>query len=531
MKLCECRKMSKQKEWREGSGSITVFLSILFLLFFSLIGVAFENVRVLSSEGYMRTAAYSAAMTVFGSYNRELFEQYGLFAYGGYDGKEEEDLAEEFNEILINNIQTAPRQAQISYANLYRIGEIDSLIEEADYLTDQKVFSQQVKAYLKSEAVGDLKDVLTTKTLDSNNAAKEKLMLAKEYEEGKFDEQKEEAKGNTSDKQDTGGKDLAGGNPLEAFTDLVRDGVLNLVCDASRLSDGAITAVDDEVTSENTVSSKEDRCAADYLLDLIGNQNSKAEKGILEKETEKLEYIVYADKQFSSYSNDRKRITKYGMEYLAAGKQEERDNLLFVVNRLLGIRTMVNFAGIVSDPVLQQKSLTTATVLAGFTGMPPVIRAVQYVILLILAFEEACIDVTALLDGRSIPAVKSADSLKMTYEEICLASKTLFASKAKSYPQKGSSVADITYQQYLYLFLLTVSKENLRNRSYDLIQYDLRERYNQTFCIKSCICKSRYCINYEIPYLFEKLPFLQIEDSENHGNLRSLEVNYAYKSR
>lgn len=532
MKLCECRKMSKQKEWREGSGSITVFLSILFLLIFSLIGVAFENVRVLSSEGYMRTAAHSAAMTVFGSYNRELFEQYGLFAYGGYDGKEKENLAEEFNEILINNIQTAPGQAQISYANLYRIGEIDSMIEAADYLTDQKVFSQQVKAYLKGEAVQDLKDLLATKNLDStdNNAAKEKLMLTKEYEEGKFDEQKEEAKEDTTEKQDTGEEDLAGGNPLEAFTDLVRDGVLNLVCDASRLSDGVIAAIDDEVIPENTVFPKEDKCAADYLLDLIGNQNRK-EDGIVEKETQKLEYIAYADKQFSSYRNDRKRITKYGMEYLAAGKQEERDNLLFVVNRLLGIRTMVNFAGIVSDTVLQQKSLTTATVLAGFTGMPPVIRAVQYVILLILAFEEACIDVTALLDGRSVPALKSTGSLKMTYEEICMASRMLFASKAKSYPQKGGSRSDITYQQYLYLFLLTISKENLQNRSYDLIQYDLRERYNQTFCIKSCICKSRYSISYEIPYLFEKLPFLQIEDLENHGNLRSLEVNYAYKSR
>ncbi len=53
-------------------GSITIFLCILFLLFFSLTGVAFENVRVLSSQGYMRTAAYAAAMTVFGNYNKFL---------------------------------------------------------------------------------------------------------------------------------------------------------------------------------------------------------------------------------------------------------------------------------------------------------------------------------------------------------------------------------------------------------------------------------------------------------------------------
>ena len=66
-----CRELGKNIEndsYIMYSGSITVFLTILFLLFFSLIGAAFENVRVLSSAGYLRTAAHSAAMTVFGDY-------------------------------------------------------------------------------------------------------------------------------------------------------------------------------------------------------------------------------------------------------------------------------------------------------------------------------------------------------------------------------------------------------------------------------------------------------------------------------
>ena len=191
---------------------------------------------------------------------------------------------------------------------------------------------------------------------------------------------------------------------------------------------------------------------------------------------------------------------------------------------------MINFAGILSDPLLQEKSLATATVLAGFTGMPPVIKAVQYVILLILAFEESCVDITALLEGRSVPLVKSAKSFKMAYEEICLASKGLFAAKAKEYPVKGNSAAEVTYQQYLCLFLLTVSEENLRSRSCDLIQYDLREKFNQTFCIEECICTSRYMVQYSVPYIFENLPFLG-KMKEGQGNIRSLEVKYAYKSR
>lgn len=532
--------------WRDGrerkketkdSGSITVFLCILFLLFFSLTGVAFENVRVLSSQGYMRTAAYSAAMTVFGNYNRELFEQYGLFAYGGYDGKEAEDLAEEFQEILAENLQTAPEQRITSYGNLYRIGETESLVEQAEYLTNQEIFCEQIEAYLKSAAVGELKEELTSKVsgTSEDGAAQEKLELAKEYEEGKFDGQSNQEEGEKAGGTTAGAEgkteDLAGGNPLETFKDMVRDGVLSLVCDASRLSDGMVEAVEQtKDTTEKQVSQKEDTGAADYLQEFLGGQTMTMGESVLERETEKLLYIAYGDRQFSSYVDDKKRTTKYGMEYLVAGKKEEKDNLSFVVNRLLGIRTLLNFACIAADAVLQEKSLATATALAGFTGMPPVIRAVQYVILLILAFEEACVDVTALLEGRAVPLVKKADSLKMKYEEICMASRTLFASKAGAYPEKGGA-ADITYQQYLYFMLLTVSRQELRSRSFDLIQYDLRQRYNQSFCIKTCICKSRYSISYEIPFLFDELPFLKNIDGEGNNNVRSLEVNYAYKSR
>lgn len=518
------------------AGSITVFLCILFLLFFSVLGAAFENVRVLSSQGYMRTAAYAAAMTVFGSYNKELYEEYGFFAYGGYDGKGCEDLAEDFNGILMQNIQVQPDNVQNTYSNLYRISEVESSVEEAGYLTSQEILDGQIKAYLKGTAVEGLKNSLKGKLsgdMDSN-AMEEKLALTKEYENGEFDGQQEEAE-ETGDKTEIAEEhteeDVAGGNPLEIFTDMVRDGVLNLVCDASRLSDGIIEPIEEAADDAEEAGDRDgDKYAADYLQEILEEAELPSDKNLLEKEIQKLEYIAYAAKQFSSYTSDKKRTTKYGMEYLAAGKREEKDNLSYIVNRLLGIRIMINFAGILSDPLLQEKSLATATVLAGFTGMPPVIKAVQYVILLILAFEESCVDITAFLEGRSVPLVKSAKSFKMAYEEICLASKGLFAAKAREYPVKGESATDVTYQQYLCLFLLTVSKENLRSRSCDLIQYDLREKFNQTFRIDDCICTSRYVVQYSVAYIFENLPFLG-KMEEGQGNTKSLEVKYAYKSR
>ena len=279
----------------EESGSITVFLCILFLLFFSVLGVAFENVRVLSSQGYMRTAAYAAAMTVFGSYNKELYEEYGFFAYGGYDGKECENLAEDFNGILIQNIQTQPDNAKNTYSNLYRISEVGSSVEEARYLTSQEILDGQIKAYLKETAVEDLKNSLKGKfsgDVDSN-AMEEKLALTKEYENGEFDGQQEEAE-ETGDKTEIAAEhteeDAAGGNPLEIFTDMVRDGVLNLVCDASRLSDGIIEPIEEAADDAGEAGDRDgDKYAADYLQEILGEAELPSDKNLLEKEIQKLE--------------------------------------------------------------------------------------------------------------------------------------------------------------------------------------------------------------------------------------------------
>ncbi len=526
------------------SGSITVFLTILFLLFFSLIGVAFENARVLSSAGYIRTAAHSAAMTVFGAYNRELYQDYGFFAYGGSDGKGADDLAKEFTDILIDNVRDMPHGTQRSYGSLYRFQNIEGAVSEAGVLTDRDIFTAQVEAYLKSAAVQDLTQEITNKVSGEAGSGniKENLVLTKEYEEGKFDIPKEQ--GAVGEKPLSKGgaleQDTAKGNPLEVFKAMMRDGILNMVCDVRKLSDGIIVPLANSGdVSDDSFMGKQDKIgAADYLMGLMEENevkehpsaNDREDGTTIKKGADKLKYICYASKQFSDYTEDRKRTTKYGIEYLIAGKREEKDNLASVVNKILGIRLLLNFGCILSNKTLQEKSFITATILAGFTGMPPVIRAVQYTILLILAFEEACVDVTALLEGRYVPVIKKARDIKMKYEEMCIASRRLFASKAKAYSGSGrTTAADISYQQYLWLFLLGKTEGKIRTRCYSLIQYDLREKYNQSFVIQSCICRSKYKVCYQLPFLFGHLPFLDREGLGN-TNLGELEVFYEYKS-
>ncbi len=543
-------------------GSITVFLSIIFLLFFAMFGVTFENVRSLISAGHVRTSAYSAAVTAFGDYNKELYREYGLFGYGGAEGKNVSDLEFAYQRVLFENLSAVPVKKDKQYVDLFGYRDIDAIVKKADYITDSNEFLGQVTAFLKQEAVMDIKDTIDQKiqTADKNEI-QSKLAVTKDYEQGKYEksDDKKATKGKNAaeEKQEISHDktDSAGGNPLKFFTNLARDGILGLVCDEDRMTDGIITSCqendrsdqkdeDDKKNKEGTKKAtdikdmqrkdaKSESEAAAILSDLISkNQKQEDEREKVNSPIEKISIIRYANKVFSSYTNEQNRTTKYGLEYLIGGKSREKDNLISVINRLLVVRLLLNFTCVMSDAAFQEKSLATATAIAGITGLPPVINAIQYTILLILSLEEACVDVRALLMGKKISALKKSSDFQMKYEEICMGSKKLFTQKANVYPNDDGKkeISSISYSQYLWSFLLFVSQDTIEKRIFSLIEYDLREKYNRTFCVHTCICKCRYKINYQIPYQFCELPFLENSLFQTKYTYKSLEVNYGYKS-
>lgn len=543
-------------------GSITVFLSIIFLLFFAMFGVTFENVRSLISAGHVRTSAYSAAVTAFGDYNKELYREYGLFGYGGAEGKNVSDLEFAYQRVLFENLSAVPVKKDKQYVDLFGYRDIDAIVKKADYITDSNEFLGQVTAFLKQEAVMDIKDTIDQKiqTADKNEI-QSKLAVTKDYEQGKYEksDDKKATKGKNAaeEKQEISHDktDSAGGNPLKFFTNLARDGILGLVCDEDRMTDGVITSCqendrsdqkdeDDKKNKEGTKKAtdikdmqrkdaKSESETGAILSDFISkNQKQEDEREKVNSPIEKIGIIRYANKVFSSYTNEQNRTTKYGLEYLIGGKSREKDNLISVINRLLVVRLLLNFTCVMSDAAFQEKSLATATAIAGITGLPPVINAIQYTILLILSFEEACVDVRALLMGKKISALKKSSDFQMKYEEICMGSKKLFTQKANVYPNDDGKkeISSISYSQYLWSFLLFVSQDTIEKRIFSLIEYDLREKYNRTFCVHTCICKCRYKINYQIPYQFCELPFLENSLFQTKYTYKSLEVNYGYKS-
>lgn len=575
-------------------GSITVFMTFIFIIIFGLVLALFENTRIISSRGYVKNASASAEKSLFGDYNKELFQEYGLFGYGGYNGISMLEMNDDFKEILVNNLSVKPENSKLSYTDIYKIKKLQVDNKNFEGLADNDNLYRQIREYLVSEAIedsaGKLKNKYLKNGISDKNDLCEKLDDGDSYETGKYKEKykNEDANNNTdnnksaseknnsgnvdksesSDKDSTAkGKDKVTankdigtesdkddededvGNPLEVFKDLIEDGYLSLVCDSNKLSEEKIekaiseeddddngTVSADEKTENNSDNKSADKyeSAGSFLKNIFLNaKNDETDTNDMIGKIdgkEKLESIVYANKALSSYVNSETKAVEYGMEYIICGNEKEKDNLAGVVSRIIAARMVTNFAAISSDKVISAKALATATAIAGITGIEPVIKGVQYVILAILAFEESCIDTAALLDGRQIPIVKKATDIKMKYEEICMVSGSFFRDKAKKYEKSDGKLASsyIDYNEYLFCFATFVSAEKIKTRIFDVIQFDLRKRFNESFSIYDCIVYADFEVIYEMRFIFPYLWNLYGQSLKHKKFERSVETSYRY---
>lgn len=512
-------------------GSITVFMTFIFLLLFALTGATLDSARYFGSGGYVRSSAYGAEIAAYGEYNRELFAEYGLFGCGGFNGKGEEDWLDRYEEILQENLKERPNSGGRGifprrYASVYQISGIRTEFKEVHFLTEEKYFRQQLRKWITAEGVKDLGDDLLKQVLGTDQGQKEELLRDLEetdsLEAGKatapiknFDAGKD-----NSEDADLGKQEKKVENPLEFLKELLQDGVLSLVCDTASLCERDIdsrgTAGQNEAVSVDLPAGKnkswtKGKSGLGIMKKFLEQEDSMWNDEMMSDSGKKGELILYVTNKLESYVSEHKGTVPYGLEYLISGKNSQKEAVGTVIDHLFLIRTMTNFLYVEKDPVLQAQSLETATAIASPLMAEALIPVIRKGILMVLSMEEACVDITALLQGRQVPVLKNQGSFQMQYAQICLANRKLFREKAKSFPKEGgglltgSNRGSLGYTQYLWLMLMMHSEDELYQRTLDVIQFDLRERFNQTFTIDQCICRTKVVVTYDLPVLFERL--------------------------
>jgi len=190
----------------------------------------------------------------------------------------------------------------------------------------------------------------------------------------------------------------------------------------------------------------------------------------------------YLKNYFGCYGSEKEgtRIA-YEREYLLFGEKGDRRNLLSAVLYLVAIRMLFSMTAIWKDAGKMSQLELAALSMAGFTGIPALVSVLKYSLLLLWSMEEAFIEVAMLLDGKKVPLI-SMDS-KVDFAELFTFSPLMVKKKVAG--QAG--VVGRSYEEYLQVLSLLKGKNNKLYRAMDLIQENIRYRYQDGFRMKNVV--------------------------------------------
>ena len=63
----------------------------------------------------------------------------------------------------------------------------------------------------------------------------------------------------------------------------------------------------------------------------------------------------------------------------------------------------------------------------------------------------------------------------------------------------------IDYREYILCYSMLVPTEEIKVRMFDIMQCDLRKRYNESFRIYDCIVSADYDVQYSMKFIFPYL--------------------------
>ena len=438
---------------------ITAFLSLIFILLVSFIGGVMEVASIQVSKNYRKADAERAMECIFAEYQKELLEQYDVFAMDtGYEtGKYSENL-------IVNRLE------------YYGCVNDKTSIERIQFLSDNsaEAFYEQVCYYMKHKYGIEYVE----KVLGMTDTWKKQESISKEYEKEmeKNEEQMEEAAGETE-------------NPISYVDNLKKMPILKLVMpDGMKVSEK--TLVSESLPSKRTLN----RGYGDF-----------SEERLVTGTTESLLFDEYILEHFNSATDEKDKVIQYEVEYLLVGKQSDRENLKTVVNRLLTVRFVPNYTYLQGSTEKKSQARALALALSTLIAAPQTVEVLTQGILLAWAYGESIVDIRALLKGNRVPLTKTQGSWQLSISGLMK-----LGSSEDTY-DGANQKNGWDYEDYLRMLLFLEKKENVAMRCLDLMEVNLKkicglEFFRVDTCVTkmevSCRCSLRRGITYTFPLYF-----------------------------
>ena len=248
-------------------------------------------------------------------------------------------------------------------------------------------------------------------------------------------------------------------NPLDIIKSIRENGFLGLVLPAG------------DVLSQKTVEPAS-LVSNRGLNQGIGNLSRlETEKGAFDKLLIQ-EYIL---QKLSFYTEQKQQgALNYQAEYVLGGKNSDKENLQYTVNRLLLLRETANIAFLYTSQEMRAQLRACAAALSFLLLIPEGMSFVQGVLAAGWAYVESICDVKTLLSGGKIPLIKDNSTWKTQLKSLAV--------------EENSSEKGMSYREYLFLLLSFSSAEKLTSRCMDMIEQNIRQKPGkENFSLDACL--------------------------------------------
>ncbi len=445
------------------SGEVVAYLSLIFILMLAFCASVLESASIQVAKNYRRADMNRAIECVFAEYQKELLEHYDVFAL---DGTYETGNYEEKN--------------VFDRLDFYGIADTDQDILRIGLLTDGgcENFYDQVAKYMENKYGLDyVRDLLGTTSIWNQQEER-----SQEYQQQEMDQ--ENYLEDLLEEQDEGLPEED--NPISHVGGLKHMDLLTLVVPSEQgVSEKAVPQ--SELLTGRTI-----REGYGDFSDVAGGSGTMS--GLL--------YGEYLLEHFPSYTDGRGEGASensgesrtlldngnmpldYQLEYILAGNPTDRENLKTVVNKLMLIRFVPNFAYIMTDTQMRAEAEVAATALCTLLVVPEIIAAVTQVILFAWAYGETIMDLRSLLSGNHVATVKSKETWQLSLEALM---------RLGTEADRGT-VTDVesgmNYEDYLRMLLFLEHKETKSLRTLAIIEQNMRCVYRQDY-FQADACISR----------------------------------------
>lgn len=435
---------------------ITVFFSLLLPLFLAVLGASLESAYQQALRSRIQRSLTLCEYSFLSEYQRELWEQYGLFYVDTAYGEKEESREKVQTKIrgyLALNLSWKEGEAQGAFAPFQAMaGDINT--DKYSRLTDGRGMGFYEQAVAYEQDLWGVSALTSWMDIQKNaeNLAEQQRWFSesreREYQnlevlrQRRLEEEEEDVE-----------------DPTDALWQ-EEDAILAMVVKAPEYLSSKTVSL--QAVPSNRALLQGAGAAGRLSGSLVNDQWFHT---YLMEKCVNVKAVFCQEKDGGSWLD-------YEMEYILIGKASDQENLKAVVNRLLLLREGANYGYLMMDEKKKEEAYLLAVGLVGATLIPELITAMQQVILLGWAYGESILDVRGLLQGQRVPLTKTAESWKLPLAQLF----TLKSHLAEYDSQKGEMGQ--SYEDYLRLLLLFTGRKEICMRGLDVIEGNIRKTEN-----------------------------------------------------